>query len=94
MVRYQFLHTSKLLSCIHTVALNFGQLGLGCEWNEEFGDDLPVLPFSSDFVPQQMGLGKYYSCIVGTNNFNGTIGTKGMICFGINGYVSYFVMMR
>merc|ERR1719334_3048481 len=61
-----------------------GQLGIGCEWNEQFGDDLPVLELPSDFVPQQMGLGGYHSCIVGTNHSNDTIGTEGMICFGYN----------
>ena len=53
----------------------YGQLGL-CGWTNQFGDALPTLDFGSEFVPDFMGMGYYYSCFVSTN--------WSMICFGNN----------
>ena len=54
-----------------------GQLGIGCGWTQQFGDNLPTLEFPPDFVPQFMGLGGRHSCFVSTNGF--------MVCTGANG---------
>ena len=53
-----------------------GQLGIGCEWTEQFGDALPTLTFGTGFVPQSMGLGCCHSCFVSMN--------ATMVCFGLN----------
>ena len=57
---------------------DYGQLGIGCGWTQQFGDDLPTLKFAFDFVPQLMGLGRYHSCFVSTNGF--------MVCTGNNAF--------
>ena len=54
----------------------YGQLGIGCGWTEQFGDNLPILEFPSDFVPQFMGLGGAHSCFVSMN--------ASLICIGNN----------
>merc|ERR1719334_197832 len=67
----------------------YGQLGIGCEWTEQFGDDLPVLEFPSEFLPQQMGMGSHHSCFLDfdfveeSDDINGTVG---ILCFGRNDY--------
>ena len=57
---------------------DYGQLGIDCQWTEQFGDDLPALDFSDGFNPKLMALGGYHSCFVSTNG--------SMICFGDNQY--------
>ena len=53
-----------------------GQLGIGCLWTRQFGDDLPALDFGNEFIPKMMGLGYGHSCFVSTK--------WSMICFGVN----------
>ena len=57
---------------------DFGQLGIGCEWTEEFGDSLTTLDFGTDLIPEIMQFGNRHSCFVST------IGS--MVCFGKNNY--------
>ena len=54
----------------------YGQIG--CEWTQQFGDDLPALEFGNGFVPEMMGMGEFHSCFVSTNG--------SMVCFGRNNY--------
>ena len=54
----------------------YGQLGIGCGWTEQFGDNLPTLQFPTDFIPRLMGLGGRHSCFVSMN--------RSMICVGHN----------
>ena len=56
----------------------YGQLGIGCGWTEQFGDDLPTLDFADGFIPEMMALGEYHSCFVSGNG--------SVVCFGRNQY--------
>ena len=61
-----------------------GQLGMGCEWNEQFGDSLASLDFGPAFIPEIMQFGLQYSCFVST------IGS--MVCFGKNNYGQVYLI--
>ena len=54
-----------------------GQLGIGCGWTQQFGDDLQPLDFGIRFIPELMDVGGKHSCFASTNG--------SMVCFGSNG---------
>ena len=56
----------------------YGQLGIGCGWTQQFGDDLPALVFAEGLIPDTMALGGFHSSFVSTNG--------SVVCFGENRY--------